>query len=221
MPHLRIASNQFDCTYTSSRDLDMSAEDSFTAIMRRLKRRDQDAESLVYLRFRDRLIALAQSRLDKRIKQREDPEDVVQSAYRSFFRRCATAGYEFTDWDDLWNILTVITVCKSMNRVEYHLAKRRSVAGEVSGESTDDLPGLLVQCADRDPTPLEAAILAETVEGLVRALKPQYRPVLELNLQGYSTEEIAQRTNRAETTIRRQKRWIKERLRQMQAKNSK
>ena len=198
----------------------MPANDSFTGLVSRLKDGDQRAANLVYLRFKDRLVALAKSRLDNRIKQREDPEDVVQSAYRSFFRRCAGGDYEFNGWDDLWNLLTVITVCKSMNHVEYHLAKRRSVAGEVEGGSLDDLPGLLEQCADRDPTPLEAAILTETVEGLVQELKPQYRPVLELSLQGYSTEEIALRTDRAETTIRRQKRWIKERLLSMQVESA-
>src|SRR5271166_5556359 len=153
----------------------MSAGDSFIELLSRLKKRDQDAESLVYLRFRDRLIALARSKLDGRIRQREDPEDVVQSAYRSFFRRCATGGFEFTDWDDLWSLLTVITVCKSMNHVEYHLAKRRSVTGEVEGRSDDSRQGRFDQFVDREPTPLEAVLLKETVEGLLRNLKPEYR----------------------------------------------
>ena len=198
----------------------MSPHNSFTSLMSQLRKGDQDAATVVDRRFRDRLIALARSRLDARILRREDPEDVVQSVYRSFFRRHAAGGYDLTTWDELWSLLTVITVSKSINRAEHHLAQRRTVSGEVDGGAGDDVPDRLEQLVDREPTPLEAAILEETVEGLLRELKPQYRPIVELSLQGYTTEEIASRTDRGETTVRRQKRWIKARLLRMQAETA-
>jgi len=46
---------------------------------------------------------------------------------------------------------------------------------------------------DRDPTPLEAVILAETVEQLIRRFDPDERPIVELSLQGYSGPEISAR----------------------------
>ena len=137
--------------------------------MSQLKGGDQDAASVVFYRFRDRLIALARSRLDTRIRRREDPEDVVLSAYRSFFRRHAAGSYDFTGWDELWSLLTVITVSKSINRAEYHLARRRTVAREDDGGSNEDVTDRLEQLVDREPTPLEAAILEETVESCARA----------------------------------------------------
>jgi hypothetical protein len=108
-------------------------------------------------------------------------------------------------------------VSKSINRAEYHLAKRRSVAGEVRGGARVDLPDPLEQLEGREPTPVEAAILEETIAGLLREMKPEYRPIIELSLQEYSTEEAAKFTDRGETTVRRQKRWIKERLERMAA----
>jgi RNA polymerase sigma-70 factor (ECF subfamily) len=195
----------------------MSPRDSFVELMDRVKRGDQDAAARVFYRFQDRLIALARSRLDKRVQRRVDPEDVVQSAYRSFFRRFVESGYGLKTWDELWALLTVITVSKSINRAEYHLAKRRSVAGEAHTGAREDRFDPLAHLEGREPTPQEAAILEETVEGLLREMKPEYRPIVELSLQGYTTEEIASKTDRGETTVRRQKRWIRERLIKMAA----
>ena len=45
--------------------------------------------------------------------------------------------------------------------------------------------------------------MAETVEQVLRGFDPEDRPVIELSLQGCSTEEIGQRLNRAERSVRR------------------
>jgi RNA polymerase sigma-70 factor (ECF subfamily) len=193
----------------------MAAADSFARLMGQLSQGDQDAAAVVFHRFRARLIALARSRLSARIQRREDPEDVVQSAYRSFFRRHAAGDFDIAGWNELWSLLTIITVKKSINRVAHHLARRRSVAGEVGSGPQDAMPDLIDVVVDRQPTPEEAVILGDTVESLLRDLGPRYHPVVELCLQGYTSEEIARRTGRGETTVRRQKRWIKERLLRM------
>jgi RNA polymerase sigma-70 factor (ECF subfamily) len=54
----------------------------------------------------------------------------------------------------------------------------------------------------REPTPLEAAVLSETVGQLLAGLDEEERPVLELSLQGYTTREISERLGRAERTVR-------------------
>ena len=42
-----------------------------------------------------------------------------------------------------------------------------------------------------DPTPLEAAMLAETVEHLLGGLTPREREIASLALQGYTATEIS------------------------------
>ena len=76
-------------------------------------------------RFVDRLIALARSRLSPKLARRIDPEDIVQSACRSFFR-CVNAGrYELRQSNDIWKLLAAITVNKVRRQVERNTAARR------------------------------------------------------------------------------------------------
>ena len=46
---------------------------------------DEAAAEALFARYADRLTQLAASRLARRLAARIDPEDVVMSAYRSFF----------------------------------------------------------------------------------------------------------------------------------------
>ena len=64
-------------------------------------------------------------------RRKLDPEDVVQSVYRSFFGRYQAGQFDLATWDALWSLLTVITVRKCLNRTEYYLAQCRNVAGEI------------------------------------------------------------------------------------------
>jgi RNA polymerase sigma-70 factor (ECF subfamily) len=83
------------------------------------------------------------------------------------------------------------------------------VAGQAAGEPWPEAPG-------REPTPLEAAVLNETVERLLAGLNEAQRPVLELSLQGYTAQEISERLGRAERTVRLLREGVRKRLEQMQ-----
>jgi len=66
----------------------------------------------------------------------------------------------------------------------------------------------------REPTPDEAAVLAETVTGLLRQLNGDERTIVELSLQGYSTQEISEQTGRAERSVRRLRERVRKHLEQ-------
>jgi DNA-directed RNA polymerase specialized sigma24 family protein len=55
----------------------------------------------------------------------------------------------------------------------------------------------------REPTPDEAAILAETLDRLWQGLSEREREILALHLQGCEIPEISRRVGRAERTVRR------------------
>src|SRR5262249_26315375 len=63
----------------------MVQDDSFALLMLRLKAGDEAAATEVFGRFLRRLIVLASRQFDSWIRNRVDVEDVVQSAYKSFF----------------------------------------------------------------------------------------------------------------------------------------
>jgi RNA polymerase sigma-70 factor (ECF subfamily) len=68
----------------------------------------------------------------------------------------------------------------------------------------------------REPTPLEAAVLTETIGQLLAGLDEEERPILELSLQGYTTREIAERLGRAERTVRLLREGVRHRLERWQ-----
>ena len=58
----------------------------------------------IFQRFASQLIAKARDRLNPDIRRNLDPEDVVQSAYRTFFRRLDEGQFELANWDCLWGL---------------------------------------------------------------------------------------------------------------------
>ena len=56
-------------------------------LVTRLRQGEQAAASEVFLRYTHRLLGLARKHLDARLAAKVEPEDIVQSAYKSFFQR--------------------------------------------------------------------------------------------------------------------------------------
>ncbi|HSQ58783.1 MAG TPA: sigma-70 family RNA polymerase sigma factor [Gemmata sp.] len=197
----------------------MAANDSFALLMVRLRSGEDAAAREVFVRFAVRLAGLARRHLDARLAVKCDPEDVVQSAYKSFFIRQRDGGLDVGTWDGLWGLLTMITLRKCADRAAYYRAEKRDVAREAAAMgSTDSAPALVELALDREPQPDEAATLAETVEGLFRTIDDaDERAILELSLQGHTAAEISEKLGRAERSVRRLREHIRKRLERMQS----
>jgi RNA polymerase sigma-70 factor (ECF subfamily) len=187
--------------------------DSFLEFLTRLQAKDDAAARELFARFAGQLIALARRRVGDGLRHKVDPEDVVQSAYKSFFLRYGDGNLEAASWDSLWGLLVVITVRKCAERVAYHRAARRDVAREAAPARAGSAD--VSEPVAREPTPGEAAVLTETVEQLFAALDEDERPVLELSLQGYTTREISEQLGRAERTVRLLRESVRDRLERM------
>jgi RNA polymerase sigma factor (sigma-70 family) len=188
---------------------DLSAD-----LLARWRGGDQQAAGALFRRYADRLIALARARLSSRLTRHFDPEDVVQSAYRSFFGGARAGRYALRRSGDLWRLLVAITLHKLRHRVERHATGKRAVAREAHFGGESSLFGLGIRAFARDPSPSDAAALADTLEQVFRGLEPLQRRMAELRLQGYALEEIADDVRRSERTVRRLLEQVKERLRQ-------
>jgi RNA polymerase sigma-70 factor (ECF subfamily) len=186
--------------------------------MGRLRSGEDEAAREVFVRFAARLAGLARRHLDARLAVKVDPEDVVQSAYKSFFVRQREGELDVGTWDGLWGLLTMITLRKCADRAAYYHTEKRDVAREVPGGSDDSAPAPVELALNREPLPDEAAALAETVEALFRTLDdPDERAILELSLQGHTAIEISAQLGRAERSVRRLREHIRKRLERMQA----
>ena len=184
------------------------AQETSAEILARYRGGDEQAAEELFCRYVGRLTLLARSRLSPKLASRTDPEDIVLSAYRSFFIGAREGRFLLTRSGDLWRLLVSITMHKLYRHVRKHSAEMRSVTAEQSLESTkeEQLPFA------RDPSPEEAIAIADELEALMSTLDAFARRVLELRLQEEQLSTIAAETGRSERTVRRTLRAIRERL---------
>ena len=178
-----------------------------------LRNRSDTAATRVVNEYAQRLIGLARTRLSTRLQQKTDPEDVVQSVFRTFFRRQADGHFSLEDSDDLWNLLARITVCKCARVAEFYSAASRDVAREVPGQqgSFDEERGF--NLTDHKPSRVEVEMLTQTLEEIMRGLSIRDRTIVEMRLAEYSVPEIVSAVGCSDSTVDRVVRRVRERLR--------
>ncbi|OAI38639.1 hypothetical protein AYO40_06465 [Planctomycetaceae bacterium SCGC AG-212-D15] len=177
------------------------SDDESGKLVERWRQGDQDAAAALFRRYAERLIGLARSRLSARLNGRVDPEDVVQSAFRSFFVETREGRHDFEHGGDLWRLLVTMTLHKVQHQVERHTAGKRAVQREQAFGGEDSLLGLQAEVLTREPSVVEAVALADELEALMQGLEPLQRRMLELRLQGHNLEEIAVQTHRSQRTV--------------------
>jgi RNA polymerase sigma-70 factor (ECF subfamily) len=78
-------------------------------IAARLKAGADSASPEIDEEYRGRLCQVVQREMNQRFRRKEDPEDVVQSAFRTFYRRNALGEFRIDSSGDLWGLLETIT----------------------------------------------------------------------------------------------------------------
>ena len=173
----------------------------------RLKANDPSGAELVFRRFPEQLIELAQQqRLGWRLRRKLDPEDVVQSAFNSFFRMQAADELEFANCDALWGLLSLITIRKCGHRIEHFQAACRDVGHERSAVfNAADVEASRAdwEAVAQEPSPSQAAMLTEAIDELLRPLDDRDRRIVTLALQGSTVPEISEEIGRSERTVQR------------------
>ena len=170
---------------------------------------EQAAQVLVQ-RYMLRLTALARSRLSRKLARRLDPEDIVLSAWRSFFVAADAGRFSLSTEDDLWPLLVTITLRKLSRQASRHSAVRRDLSRELPIDEQLTWQTLIA----RDPSPEEAAFIADEIERLMSQLSESDRTVLSLRLQGHDHAEIAKRLQCSDRTVRRAMVRVRELLQQ-------
>ena len=186
---------------------------SVTELLESLRQGDHPAASELFRRYARRLIGLARQHLDARTKQKVDPEDVVQSVFRSFFRRHMEGEFEIGNDDQLWSLLATIAIRKCARRVRYFRAALRNVQREAQLNGGEECTTLGRNVAGVEPSPEEPLLLLEAVEQLMRGLDAtRNRQIVELSLQGYAVQETAHQIGVSERKVQLLLQQIKRRL---------
>jgi DNA-directed RNA polymerase specialized sigma24 family protein len=176
--------------------------------LRRWSAGDPQAAELLFGRYAARLTQVAEQHLSRRIAVRESGEDVVQSVFRTFFRRSADGQFQIDGSAQLWRLLVKITLQKVRTRARHHGAKKRSAAAEVRAESDS----WLAETLDREPDPAAAAELVDLMEALLSDVPSLYCRVLEQRLQGVAPAHVARELNISRNTVYRALDLFKQRL---------
>jgi RNA polymerase sigma-70 factor (ECF subfamily) len=152
---------------------------------------NQEAARVLFDRYADRLVAVARRHINHRLARRLDPEDVVQSVFRTFFRRARSGELNVYDPDRLCALLARITINKSIDQINYHKAAKRNLNLDADSGSVEQ--DLVAQVLDREPSPEAVNMFLDQLEHFLGQLGPDERQVLEMRMQGYTVEEIARK----------------------------
>jgi len=161
---------------------------------------DAEFERALVDRYTQRLLDLARRELPDVIRRRLDPEDVVQSVYRSFFHRLKEGRFTFGDHDDIWRLLAAMTYQKAREAGKFHGRLRRSAWRDRS-LSSDGAPTGSVEPESLEPGPDDLAMLMECLDRLVARLPDKYREIVVLRLNGEPIERIAASVGRSTRTV--------------------
>jgi RNA polymerase sigma-70 factor (ECF subfamily) len=184
--------------------------------MEKLQQGHERVAAVVFQRFTHQVIRLARKRLPEEIPRKVEPEDVMQSVFRSFFHRQRSGRVVCVNMDQLWRLLSTITLRKCGRRVAYLQAACRDFRREDYSMSWElrPLDGIPNR---RQPSPVETVIFGEMFDYLKEGLEECDQEVLRLHLCGYLNAEISQRVQRAGRTVRRVLERIRKRLARIRA----
>jgi RNA polymerase sigma-70 factor (ECF subfamily) len=166
-----------------------------------LRSGNEQAAQQLFQRYLQKLLELARSRISQRLARRIDPEDVVQSAFRTFFYRVKKGGLVIDHLDNLGKLLVSITLRKVLKQIAFHRAAKRNPSLEREAWSASG--HLLLEVCASEPSPDDCVAFLDELEHFLRLLRPQDRSLLEMRLQGYGTEEIAKARGLSERHVRR------------------
>jgi DNA-directed RNA polymerase specialized sigma24 family protein len=187
---------------------------SITAWIDLLRAGDQAAAQPLWQSYFQRLVVLARQKLRGAPRGMADEEDVALSAFDSFLRGVEQGRFpQLADRDDLWRLLLVITERKAID-LAVHERRQKRGGGKVRHVSMPDSgssQAAALDCfASPEPTPEQAALLAEECRRLLAALDDDtLRAVAIAKMESYTNREIAERLDLSEPTIERKLRRIR------------
>lgn len=174
--------------------------------------RGGEAESLGRLLqlYRNYLTILATTQLDRRLRRRMNPSDLVQEAMMA--AHCDFGKFRGCSERELLAWLRQILINCLHHAIETHVkAKMRDVRREISVEQVSaaldrSVVNFAQMLADRGPSPsapLRQRERAVALADQLAKLRPEYRDVIVFrNLQGLPFEEVADRMDRRPGAVR-------------------
>jgi len=172
-------------------------EPSDRSLLRRFRNGSQDAATLLYTRYAERLRAVVRAQCSPDLARRIDADDIVQSVFRSFFQRADQGFYDVPDGEDLWKLFLIIALNKVRHQKAFHRAAKRDVrltsASDCDLQSLDDLKH------GDGPHALLQLVIDEALE----QLPADHQAVVRYRVEGHGVAEIATLIGRSKRSVER------------------
>ena len=197
-----------------------SPEEQWQAWVQRFVAGEAEVVEEFWRQYGGRLQGLAARHMTTRLERREGPEDIVQSACRTFLRRARAGQFDLEEIDSVWRLLCAITLVKIREKQRFHGRGKRSFQRERPLGDWDEE-------GDRSPSPTEASqpspeaavAFAEELQVLLAGLDSEERAIVELRLAECTNLEAAQRLGCSERTVRRLLKRVQARLQRILEEN--
>jgi RNA polymerase sigma factor (sigma-70 family) len=187
-------------------------EDRWQKLIQGLRTGERQATQDFWDQYGGLLQQVAEKHLAAGLRRRVGPEDVVQSACRTFLRRAKGGEFRLEDSEGLWRLLCAITLTKIREQARFHLRQKRGLDQEAPLEAPAGDSAAAFQPVAPGPTPAEAAEFADQFQQLLSSLDDEERQIVDLKLQECTHEEVAARLGCSERTVRRVVKRVQARL---------
>jgi len=171
-----------------------SIEPTDQALLALVRAGDEDAAKQLYEKYARRVFGLVRSKMSDRMRTDTEPEDLVQSVFRSIFRGVCAGSYDAPDGETLWSLVAVIAANKVREKGRQNGAARRDSSRSVPLESAVN------ELASGDQA---VEMLQLSIRETLELLRETDREILTLRMQGHTVEEVATKTGRARRTVER------------------
>ena len=163
------------------------------------------AENDMCVRYANDLNQVVRKHLDQSLSRKVDPEDVVQSVFRSFIRRNRNGQFQIESENALLALLRKIAIRKCYRKYRDYSCSKRDIRREAHVEDGS-------KWAAKSATPIDVVVVRETIETCLDGLTEFQRDAVLLRMANYSTAEIVERIGRTQRTVRRILEKFRERL---------
>jgi len=178
----------------------------FRSFQERLQAGNSDAFKKLFDDYSCRLVRLAGNNIHPALLKRFDGEDVVQSVFRTFFRRQDEGKFHIEHSQQLWQLLVTLTVYKTRTYARKHTADRRDATADRSMSNE--------QMFSRHPSHEDALALWEEIDAVLDGLPNRTAEIISMRLEGRNRSEIAEELNLTRQSIHRILKLVQERLTQ-------
>lgn len=174
-----------------------------TELVQRWLSGDESAATELYERYCQHLRRIISRHVAAKFQRHIDPDDIMQTAFRSYFRRTQRGEFRFDSDAGVWTLLVKIALTKVRLRVRRFSAGKRDVSYEIHDDHAAGTDHYLIDRISRQPGYMESIVFQRLLEDVLEMLPDELRQVLRMRVEGYTQEEIAEEMGISDRTVRR------------------